>query len=95
MARRSTHLQPPVDEGRDHVLGPANAPLTLVEYGSYDCRSCRAAIDVIADLRDRFGDKLQFVFRNRPIRDSGIAWRAAELAEQAVGPERFWARTPN
>lgn len=70
-----------IDNDRDHVLGNADAPMTLVEYGSYACRHCRAAHEVIADLRDRFGDQLRYVFRHRPIAGSEEAEGAAELAE--------------
>lgn len=70
-----------IDNDRDHVLGNVDAPMTLVEYGSYACRHCRAAHEVIADLRDRFGDQLRYVFRHRPIAGSEEAEGAAELAE--------------
>ena len=79
-----------VDAARDHVLGPANADVTLVEYGSYACPHCRAANERIAELRDQFGDRLRYVFRHRPLTGSDIARRAAELAERADSPERFW-----
>ena len=65
--------------------------MTLVEYGSYACPHCHAAHEVIADLRDRFGDRLQYVFRHRPVVDSDDAQRAAELAEYASETtRRFW-----
>lgn len=78
-----------VDPSRDHILGTDQAGMTLVEYGSYDCPHCRAANRVIADLRDRFGDQLRYVFRHRPLTGSDLARRAAELVER-VDPERFW-----
>jgi Na+:H+ antiporter, NhaA family len=80
----------PVNEAYDHVLGPADAQITLVEYGSYACPYCRAANEQIAGVRDRFGDRLRYVFRHRPLTGSDIARRAAELAERADGPEQFW-----
>jgi NhaA family Na+:H+ antiporter len=84
-------LDPPVDSGRDHVLGNPEAAITLVEYGSYACPYCHAVHSVIADLRDRFGDRLRYVFRHRPITDSDEAQRAAELAEYASeATGRFW-----
>jgi len=79
-----------VDLARDHVLGPAAAPITLVEYGSYDCPHCRAANERIAELRQQFGDGLRYVFRHRPIPGSALARRAAALVESAQDPERFW-----
>jgi NhaA family Na+:H+ antiporter len=82
-------LDRPVDLGRDHVLGRIDAPITLVEYGSYDCPHCRAANERIAEVRGEFGDRVRYVFRHRPVTGSAKARRAAELAE-CVPPERFW-----
>jgi NhaA family Na+:H+ antiporter len=79
-----------VDPARDHVLGSGTAEITLVEYGSYACPSCRAAHDVIVNLRDRFGDRVRYVYRHRPLALED-ARRAAELAEyvsSATGD--FW-----
>jgi Na+:H+ antiporter, NhaA family len=74
-------LDPPVDGRHDHILGNPEAEITLVEYGSYACPHCHAVHDVIADLRDRFGDRMRYVFRHRPISDSAAAERAAHIAE--------------
>jgi NhaA family Na+:H+ antiporter len=88
---RPTKLDPPVDPERDHILGNPEAELTLVEYGNYTRRSCHAAHEVIADLRDRFGERMRYVFRQRPAGESGIARRAAELAEYACQTTgEFW-----
>jgi Na+:H+ antiporter, NhaA family len=86
----SNRLDRPVDQVRDHVLGTANAEITLVEYGSYACPYCRVANEPIARVRDEFGDRLRYVFRHRPLTGSEIARRAAELAERADDPEQFW-----
>jgi Na+:H+ antiporter, NhaA family len=83
-------LDRPVAAGIDHVLGPPNAELTLVEYGSYACPHCRAANERIAAVRDGFGDRLRYVFRQRPLTGSDIARRAANLAECAANDEQFW-----
>lgn len=83
-------LDRPVDPDRDHVLGPADAGIQLVEYGSYDCPYCRRANERIADIRDRLGDRLRYVFRHKPITGSEIARRAAELAECAASQSQFW-----
>jgi len=83
-------LDRPVDLDTDHVLGPSSAPITLVEYGSYACPHCRAANERIAEVRGQLGDRLLYVFRHRPVTGSDIARRAAELAECAADPERFW-----
>ena len=60
-----------------------NAEITLVEYGSYACPHCRAANERIAEVRDRLGDRLRYVFRHRPLTDNDLARRAAELVERA------------
>jgi NhaA family Na+:H+ antiporter len=76
-------LNPPVNGRLDHMLGDPDAPITLVEYGSYNCPSCCAANEVIANLRDRFGDQMRYVFRHRPLSEDEYARPAAELAEYA------------
>jgi NhaA family Na+:H+ antiporter len=86
-----SRLDRPVDSARDHMLGPNDAPITLVEYGSYDCPHCRAANERITEVRGQLGDRLRYVFRHRPITGSDIALRAAELAESAETQEQFWA----
>lgn len=86
----NNRLDRPVNGTYDHVLGPANAEITLVEYGSYACPHCRAANERIAEVRDRLGDRVRYVFRHRPVTGSDIARRAAELVEHAGDPERFW-----
>jgi NhaA family Na+:H+ antiporter len=83
-------LDRPVDEARDHILGPNDAPITLVEYGSYDCPHCRAANERITEVRGQLGDRLRYVFRHRPITGSELARRAAELVESTDDPEKFW-----
>jgi NhaA family Na+:H+ antiporter len=85
-----TRLDRPVDPARDHLLGPINAHITLVEYGSYACPHCRAANERITEVRNQFGDRLRYVFRHRPIPDSDLARRAAELVERIRDPARFW-----
>jgi len=80
---RLEKLDPPIDLDHDHVLGPPDAELTLVEYGSYACPHCHAVHEVIADLRSRFGDRMRYVFRHLPMAGSEDALRASELAEYA------------
>ena len=87
----ATRLDRPVDVERDHVLGNPGAEITLLEYGSYSCEHCHAAHEVIADLRDRFGDRMRYVFRQLPIAGVDSARPAAVLAE--YGGEltgKFW-----
>ena len=83
-------LDRPVEAGLDHCLGPADASLTLVEYGSYACPYCRAANEEIALLRERFGARLRYCFRQRPLTGVDLARRAAEVAESALDEDGFW-----
>ena len=73
------------------MLGPADAEITLVEYGSYACPHCRTANERIAQARDQLGDRVCDAFRHRPLTDNRLAFRAAELAELAQTPEAFWS----
>jgi Na+:H+ antiporter, NhaA family len=86
----SHRLDRPVDDVRDHILGPKNATITLVEYGSYACPHCRAANERITEVRGQLGDRLRYVFRHRPLIGSDIARPAAELAESSATHEQFW-----
>jgi protein-disulfide isomerase len=84
-------LDPPVDPGRDHVRGPADAPVTLVEYGDFQCPYCGDAYPVVQDLVERFGDSLRFVFRHMPLDDLHPRAHAAALASEAAAAQgRFW-----
>ena len=76
---------------RDHIQGPADAPLTLVEYGDYECPFCGKAYPIVKHAQRRLGDRLRFVFRNFPITNSHPhAARAAEAAEAAAAQGQFW-----
>src|SRR5512147_818308 len=86
----NNRLARPVDDVLDHILGPQNAPITLVEYGSYACPHCRAANERITEVRNQLGDRLRYVFRHRPLIGSELARPAAELAESAPNPALFW-----
>jgi len=83
-------LTPPVSE-RDHTEGPADAPLTLVEYGDYQCPYCGMAYPVVKELQKTLGKKLRFVFRNFPLTQAHPYARiAAEAAEAAALLGKFW-----
>ena len=87
----STVLTMPVTEDRDHIQGPADAPVTLLEYGDYECPYCGAAYPIVKEVRARIGERLRFVFRNFPITTSHPhAERAAEAAEAAAAQGSFW-----
>jgi protein-disulfide isomerase len=84
-------LTVPVSADRDHVQGRAEAPVTLVEYGDYECPYCGAAYPIVKEVQARLGEKLRFVFRNFPITTSHPhAQQAAEAAEAAASQDRFW-----
>ena len=89
-ARTAGSLTPPVDE-RDHALGRPGAPVTLVEYGDYECPDCGRAYPIVKTVQRRLGPRLRFVFRNFPLRESHPhAQRAAEAAEAAGAQGKFW-----
>jgi protein-disulfide isomerase len=84
-------LTMPVNKERDHIQGPADAAVTLVEYGDYECPYCGAAYPIIKEVVARMGRRLRFVFRNFPITTSHPhAEQAAEAAEAAATQGKFW-----
>jgi NhaA family Na+:H+ antiporter len=83
-------LSPPVGD-EDHAQGPQDAPVTLVEYGDYECPYCRQVGPVIQELRAQYGDRLRYVFRHFPITNMHPhAQLAAEAAEAAGAQGKFW-----
>ena len=75
----------------DHIQGPADAPVTLVEYGDYQCPYCGQAYPIVKALQARFGARLRFVFRNMPLKNAHPqAELAAEAAEAAALQGKFW-----
>lgn len=86
-----TALADPVDPGRDHILGPVDAPLTLVEYADFECPFCARATGVGREVRAHFGSRLRYVFRHLPLPDvHPHAELAAAAAEAAAAQGRFW-----
>jgi protein-disulfide isomerase len=80
----------PVGE-RDHIAGPDAAPVTLVEYGDYECPYCGMAYPIVKSIQRAMGEQLRFVFRNFPLRDAHPhAEHAAEAAEAAAAAGKFW-----
>src|SRR6266498_1303982 len=80
----------PVRPG-DHVKGRENAPLTLVEYGDFQCPYCREAYPIVKQIQERLGGRLRFAFRNFPLtRIHQFAQHAAEAAEAAGAQGAFW-----
>ncbi|MGP3925702.1 Na+/H+ antiporter NhaA [Streptomyces sp. 8N616] len=83
-------LEAPVDPDRDHVRGPLDAPVTLVEYGDFECPYCGQAEPVVRDLLADFGD-LRYVWRHLPLNDvHPNAQLAAEASEAAAARGAFW-----
>ena len=84
-------LAVPVDAEIDHVRGPENAPVTIVEYADFECPYCGQAEPALRDLLAEFGDELRYVFRHLPLPDvHPHAELAAEAAEAAGKQGRFW-----
>jgi protein-disulfide isomerase len=85
-----SHLFIPVN-AQDHAQGPDTAPVTLVEYGDYECPYCGEAYPVLKAVQRALGDRLRFVFRNFPISElHPDAVVAAEFAEAAAQAGKFW-----
>jgi protein-disulfide isomerase len=75
----------------DHVDGPDDAPVTMVEYGDYECPFCGLAFPNVKLAQKRFRNKLRFVFRHFPLTEAHpFAEAAAEAAEYAGTYDRFW-----
>src|SRR5207247_2032781 len=71
---------------------PDNAPVTLVEYGDFECPHCGRAYPIVKEVRRRLGDDLRYVFRHFPLTQSHPhAEQAAEAAEAAGAKGEFWA----
>jgi protein-disulfide isomerase len=76
---------------KDHAQGPAKAPVTLVEYGDYECPACGAAYPDLKEVQEEMGENLRFVFRNFPLSNMHPhAFAAAEAAEAAAAQGKFW-----
>ena len=85
----SSVLTPPVT-AHDHILGPSDAPLTIVEYGDFECPSSGQAFGHMQRARRQLGDQLRIVFRHFPLDRHLHAALAAEAAEAAGAQGRFW-----
>src|SRR5688572_24984215 len=90
LEQHRAQLAIPVTE-RDHAQGPADAPVTLVEYGDYECPYCGKAYPIVKKIQERMGDRLRFVFRNFPLNTiHAHAGVAAQAAESAGAQGKFW-----
>jgi protein-disulfide isomerase len=85
-------LTPPVSD-HDHVQGSANAKVTLVEYGDYECPYCGTAAPIVKQLQDEMGKQMRFVFRNFPLSEAHPHATHAAIAAEAAGmhgEDEFW-----
>src|SRR4029079_12074357 len=81
----------PIDPDRDHIRGNPHAPLTLVEYGDYECPFCSRATGTVKELHAQLGDDLRYVFRHLPLPDvHEHSELAAQAAEAAAAQGEFW-----
>jgi protein-disulfide isomerase len=88
---RPTQLAVPVDPARDHLLGAPNAPVTVLEYGDYECPDCGRAYPLLKKLQARYPNKVLFVFRHFPLFTvHQHASMAAQAAEAAAAQKKFW-----
>jgi protein-disulfide isomerase len=76
----------------DHLLGPLQAPITIVEYGDFECPNCKQAAPALKLLLGRFAGRVRLVFRHFPLEEvHPHALHAALAAEAAAGQGKFWA----
>jgi protein-disulfide isomerase len=90
-AKIAPHLLAEAVTEQDHALGPADAPITIVEYGDYECPTCLNAVPIVQKVRESLGERARFIFRHYP--QSSIhphASAAAEAAEAAAEQGKFW-----
>jgi len=77
--------------GVDHLLGPAHATVTIVEYGDFECPNCKQAAPTVKLLLSRFADRVRLVYRHFPLEEvHPHALLAAQAAEAAGGQGKFW-----
>lgn len=85
-------IKPNVPDGeRDHIQGPLDAPIALLEYGDYECPFCGQVQPIVRAIQERLGDDLCFAFRHFPLTNiHPHSEHAAEAAEAAGAQEKFW-----
>ena len=90
MHAQAFHLVDPVSP-TDHTIGPEHAPVTVVEYGDFECPHCKQATGTVKLMLSRFEQRVRFAFRHFPLEQvHPHALRAAEAAECAGGQGKFW-----
>ena len=73
-----------------HSKGPVEAPITIVEFGDYQCRYCREAEPHLAAIRRKYGTSIAFFYRHFPLVTESISYTAARAAECAAEQGAFW-----
>src|SRR6266403_2470973 len=77
--------------GRDHIQGPVDAPIALLEYGDYECSVCGEFYPVIKAIQDRLADELCFAYRHFPLSNMHPhSVHAADAAAAAGAQGAFW-----
>ncbi len=90
MSRHTADLAVPVS-AVDHSLGPEHSPVTVVEYGDFECPVCKQAVPAVKLVLGRFGNRIRFVYRHFPVESAHPhAMQAAQAAEAAGGQGKFW-----
>ncbi|TMH32714.1 MAG: DsbA family protein [Betaproteobacteria bacterium] len=90
MSTRKFDLAVPINP-TDHSLGPSHAPITLVEYGDFECPNCKQAAPAVKLLLQRFTGRVRFIYRHFPLEEvHPHALQAALAAEVAAGQDKFW-----
>jgi protein-disulfide isomerase len=90
MSRHPVDLAIPVS-AVDHALGAEHSPVTVVEYGDFECPICKQAAPAVKVMLERFGSRVRFVFRHFPVESAHPhAMHAAQAAEAAGGQRKFW-----
>ena len=75
----------------DHSIGSEHSPITVVEYGDFECPTCKQAAPAVKLVLERFGGRVRFVFRHFPVESAHPhAMHAAQAAEAAGGQSKFW-----
>src|SRR5215204_2493148 len=91
LGKKSPSIMTMPDPGRDHFQGDIDAPMTLLEYGDYECPYCGEVFAVVKAIQRRLGQRLCFAYRNFPLNHlHPHAKHAAEAAEAAGAQGRFW-----
>jgi protein-disulfide isomerase len=81
----------PINIGTDHIRGSVDAPISIVEYGDYECPYTGMAYPIVKEIMKKFNNKVYFVFRNFPLNDiHPNAQHSAEAAEAAAAQDKFW-----